>query len=166
MLNKKGMSLIELVIAVALISVVIVFLYSLLSDLNNEITNSNFAINNQINRFEIIKTVQNDALGEDIKDINIDNNNNIITIKYESGLTTIINYTETSVTVTDKYSLKTKWEIDDTVCYFGEATESTFSSSYFEGYEISLPVYTTNDSNNSSNNNVLDDITFTFITEE
>ena len=48
MLNKKGSSLLELIISIALISVVMGFLVKLLVDLNNKDTNSDFAINNQV----------------------------------------------------------------------------------------------------------------------
>ena len=47
MLNKKGTSLIEVIISIALISIVLVFMIRLLIDLNNEENNNEYAVNNQ-----------------------------------------------------------------------------------------------------------------------
>ena len=46
MLNKKGTSLIEVIISIALISIVLVFMIRLLIDLNNEENNNEYAVNN------------------------------------------------------------------------------------------------------------------------
>ena len=56
MLNNKGMSLMEILVSIILISVVLVFLFELLIDLKNESKNNDYASNNQINRMEIIYT--------------------------------------------------------------------------------------------------------------
>ena len=45
------------------------FLVKLLVDLNNKDTNSDFAINNQVNRAEIIRAIENDLLYNKIIDI-------------------------------------------------------------------------------------------------
>ena len=61
-LNNKGMSLVELLASIILISIVLVFLFQLLIDLKNETDNNNFAYNNQVNRTEAIYTIQKDLL--------------------------------------------------------------------------------------------------------
>lgn len=54
-LNKKGNTLIELVISIALMSVILISIVRLLVDLNNTNTNNVYAKNNQINRSEILQ---------------------------------------------------------------------------------------------------------------
>lgn len=165
MINKKGMSLAELIIAVALISVVLVFLYSLLSDIKNEMTNSDFAINNQQNRFEIIKTIQNDLLDETIYEIKKEDSGTKITISYTTNTNdTIIyiDYNANSIKVESKDDLTTTWILDEN-CFIGSDV-STISSKLAnyddQTFYINIPIYTTNADNiSSSSNNTLDDIT-------
>lgn len=169
-LNKKGMSLAELIIAVGLISIVIVFLYSLLSDLKNEITNSDFALNNQLTRYEIIKTVQNDMLGEQIKEIKTDNSNFEIEITYENGTSTYIKIDseEGSFVVIEKDDTITKWVVDEN-CFIGDFDDIDIKNGGIEGdvtFYINIPIYTTNAENISlNNNNFLDDLTFYFVND-
>ena len=54
MLNKKGVTLAEVIVSIALISVVLVFMVKLLIELNNAETNTTYAKNNQITRAEIL----------------------------------------------------------------------------------------------------------------
>lgn len=57
-LNKKGMTLVELIISIALISVILGFLFKILLDVKYETQNAGYAINNQINRAEIINFIE------------------------------------------------------------------------------------------------------------
>ncbi len=59
-LNKKGMSLMELLVTIVLIGIVLAFIFQLLVDLRNERDNNNFAHNNQVNRIEIMHTIGDD----------------------------------------------------------------------------------------------------------
>ena len=59
-LNNKGMSLMEILVTIALISLVVVFLFRLLIDLKDERNNNDFAYDNQINRAEAIYTIEQD----------------------------------------------------------------------------------------------------------
>lgn len=61
-LNRKGMTLVELIISVALLSVVLGFLFKILLDVKYESDDAGFAIANQANRAEIIKEIQNDLI--------------------------------------------------------------------------------------------------------
>ena len=60
MLNNKGMSLVEVIISIALISVVLVFMIKLLIDVNNTQTNNDYAKDNQTIRTEILRAIHND----------------------------------------------------------------------------------------------------------
>lgn len=157
MFNKKGLSLVELIVAIGLISIVIVFLYSLLSDLNNELTNSSFAVNNQIIRFEIIKTIQSDMLDSNVDEITY--SDNVVTIQYDNSDKSYIVIDSTMITYTDKSGIITKWEMDST-CYLSD--EITLEDSD-TGIYLNIEVYTSNEFNSSGNNNSLDDITINYL---
>ena len=66
MLNKKGMTLLEIVISIALISVVMLFLFSLLNDIQYESKHSSYAKDFLVSRATIIKDVEDK--NEDIED--------------------------------------------------------------------------------------------------
>ena len=57
-LDNKGISIIELIISISLISVVMLFLYNLLSNVTFEKDDDYFASLNQANRIEIISTIE------------------------------------------------------------------------------------------------------------
>lgn len=77
MLNKKGMTLLEIVISIALISVVMLFLFSLLNDIQYESKHSSYAKDFLVSRATIIKDVQEDILNNNITNVmpvNVDTN--------------------------------------------------------------------------------------------
>ena len=59
-MNNKGSTLLELIISIALISVILVFMVRLLVDLNDSETNNKYAKKNQVIRAEILRTIEND----------------------------------------------------------------------------------------------------------
>lgn len=68
-MNKKGFTMTELIVSIAIIAVVMIFLVNLLVDIRYDKKNELYDTKNQINRAEIIKTIQNDLDGKIIKDI-------------------------------------------------------------------------------------------------
>lgn len=77
MLNKKGMTLLEIVISIALISVVMLFLFSLLNDIQYESKHTSYAKDFLVSRATIIKDVQEDILNNNITNVmqvNVDAN--------------------------------------------------------------------------------------------
>lgn len=77
MLNKKGMTLLEIIISIALISVVMLFLFSLLNDIQYESKHSSYAKDFLVSRATIIKDVQEDILNNNITNVmpvNVDTN--------------------------------------------------------------------------------------------
>lgn len=62
MKNNKGVTLVELIISIALISIVIVFLFNLLSEVRYVNNNTNFNRKNQQKRAIILKTIEEDFL--------------------------------------------------------------------------------------------------------
>ena len=71
-MNKKGFTMTELIVSIAIIAVVMIFLVNLLVDIRYDKKNELYDTKNQINRAEIIKTIQNDLDGKIIKDITDD----------------------------------------------------------------------------------------------
>ena len=68
-MNNKGSTLLELIISIALISVILVFMVRLLVDLNDSETNNKYAKKNQVIRAEILRTIENDLQNKIITDI-------------------------------------------------------------------------------------------------
>ena len=56
--NKKGLTLIELLVTLLLVSIIVVFIYRLILNMNNQTTNPEFAMSNQTVRTEIIRTIE------------------------------------------------------------------------------------------------------------
>lgn len=72
-MKKNGMTLTEVILAVALISLVMIFVFNILVDLRQEETFSAYKASDQINRSIIIKRIQDDLL--DRKLVGIENGN-------------------------------------------------------------------------------------------
>lgn len=82
-MNKKGFTMTELIVSIAIIAVVMIFLVNLLVDVRYDKKNELYDTKNQINRAEIIKTIQNDLDGKvitGITDIGSSSNNLVINI--------------------------------------------------------------------------------------
>ena len=61
-MKKNGMTLVEIILAVALISLVMIFVFNILVDLRQEETFSSYKSSDQINRSIITKRIQDDIL--------------------------------------------------------------------------------------------------------
>lgn len=69
-MDKKGFTMTELMVSIAIIAVVMVFLVKMLIDVRYDNRNELYDTKNQINRAEIIKTIQNDLYENVITSIN------------------------------------------------------------------------------------------------
>ena len=69
-MDKKGFTMTELMVSIAIIAVVMVFLVKMLIDVRYDNRNELYDTKNQINRAEIIKTIQNDLDENVITSIN------------------------------------------------------------------------------------------------
>ena len=86
MLNKKGMTLLEIIISIALISVVMLFLFSLLNDIQYESKHSSYAKDFLVSRATIIKDVQEDILNNNITNVGqVNADANKTTLNFEMG---------------------------------------------------------------------------------
>ena len=86
MLNKKGMTLLEIIISIALISVVMLFLFSLLNDIQYESKHTSYAKDFLVSRATIIKDVQEDILNNNITNVGqVNADANKTTLNFEMG---------------------------------------------------------------------------------
>ena len=182
-LNNKGVTVIELIISVALVSVVMLFLYQMLSDITYDKENEFFASGNQVQRIEIANAIGK-AIYDDKNTVTgfNDDNNNLIAINMDrkegttsSARTYCINYSsESGIYYVAFYYVNSnncsntkqdyqKWQLRKG--YTLDTEKNLCSITSTEKYNIvecSIRVFTENTSNNKDNNNTLDDIVFSF----
>lgn len=172
-LNNKGTTIIELVVSIALLGVVMVFMYQMLSNVKFERDNEYFASKNQETRIDIIDAIE-DVIEEKIYSASnykfkIFGEKFIITTTPETTLLEVIDTdTEKKIIVNDK-----EFPLADQVTDIGDmemncinARNKVVTSTSSSGNticEVRIPIYTDNDNNKSGNNNTLDDIVFSFI---
>ena len=120
-MNKKGFTMTELIVSIAIIAVVMIFLVNLLVDIRYDKKNELYDTKNQINRAEIIKTIQNDLDGKIIKDITdteidstdtgSDSNNLVVNIITDDNSNHIIKADSNHIYYTSN-NKKTKWSLE------------------------------------------------------
>lgn len=188
-LNNKGVTIVELLVSLALLSVVLMFLYNLLSNVTFE-KNTDFIANaNQANRIDIINTIEHDLLNDN--DISIDESQTKVTRLVLKGTKNyIISITENTLVYYVNNDIQNTWkikggklgEINCENTLGGTTTSYNITECKSDSYntpivctdnvtsldsikitECTIPVYTTNADNSKDNNNTLDDITFSFI---
>ena len=64
-MNKKGMTLMEVLVSLVLISIVMIFVVNLLSDLKNEDVLSNKRNEDTLTRASLINVIQSDLINSD-----------------------------------------------------------------------------------------------------
>ena len=168
-LNKKGNTLVELIISIALMSSVLVFLISLIIDLNNTNTNNKFAKNNQINRTEIIKFIEQDLNKNTLTKIEDNSTSNTLIIKFlfKDNKESTITATNNTFTYENSENNKRLWTMKDATINTKKATVLYREGSYEDNgitnnviytLQIDIEIYTKNDLNKEKNNNLVDDI--------
>ncbi|MDY4544536.1 MAG: prepilin-type N-terminal cleavage/methylation domain-containing protein [Bacilli bacterium] len=188
-LNNKGVTIVELLVSLALLSVVLMLLYNLLSNVTFE-KNTDFIANaNQANRIDIINTIEHDLLNDN--DISIDESQTKVTRLVLKGTKNyVISITENTLAYYVNNDIQNTWkikggklgEINCENTLGGTTTSDNVTECKSDSYntpivctdnlnaldsikitECTIPVYTTNVDNSKENNNTLDDITFSFI---
>ncbi len=121
-MNKKGITLIELIISISLISIVVIFLFRLFVDVRYNDEKVDYSRNNQQARALIIKAIQEDLLDEEnpLTGLNTSGSTSStlkVNLVFKSGTAQMVvtsksfSYTNTD-RETEKWSLK-----DDNVTY-------------------------------------------------
>lgn len=164
-MNNKGSTLLELIISIALISVILVFMVRLLVDLNDSETKNKYAKKNQVIRAEILRTIENDLQNKIITNIrdNSTTSNLIITFKFDGNKESNINVLKDKLTYKNTAGKTRTWTLKEG--YF-DITQSPVDFNQDENIYsliIDIPVYTTNEFNTKNNNNLLDDILVSYI---
>ena len=108
-MKKRGFTIIEIIISVALISVVMLFLFQLLTDVEFEATHPTYAKENQVVRASVMRSVQQDLTNMPLKSIDSTNKRRI-KFTFQDGTNTVdkmlmINDTEIS------YGNEETWEV-------------------------------------------------------
>lgn len=147
MLNKKGMTLLEIVISIALISVVMLFLFSLLNDIQYESKHSSYAKDFLVSRATIIKDVQEDILNNNITNVmQVSSNENKTDVHFFKNDTSIMSLEVESKKITYKNVLgeveifSLSEDNDDEVFDFNHIKVSNY-----EGNKIYKPIDTDGD---------------------
>ena len=191
-INNKGVTIVELLVSLALLSVVLMFLYNLLSNVTFEKNTDFIANSNQANRIDIINTIENDLiLDNNIEITSIDDKNLVLILKGNQNYKIEIKNDENTLAYYVNDSIQNTWKIkggklgkincenskggtntvdNATECKGDKGSLNiTCPSNVITALdsikitECTIPVYTENVDNSKENNNTLDDITFSFI---
>ena len=164
-LDNKGISIIELIISISLISVVMLFLYNLLSNVTFEKDDDYFASLNQANRIEIISTIEDNLMCYSVDNYEIKGDNELELTSGSDTFNIKIDRANNKVSFNKDATTIGKWTIKNAI--IGKLTESSCND-VGDGIETTkytqctIPIYTTNINDTENNNNTIDDITFTF----
>lgn len=157
-LNNKGMSLIEMLVCLSLMSVVVLLMYGLISQINNLSSESNYAVKNQNIRLEIIKTIEDDLIANKLADV--EKKDNDITLFFSDNDKGEIKYYQENEDYLVEYishdSVKTKWRL--------KGAKIDFNNSYMCQNKIDEKSGILNINiiiKNEEGNNPLDDISLT-----
>lgn len=157
----------ELLISIVLIGIVLVFLFQLLVDLKNETKNNDFAFNNQVNRAEVINTIQKDLdryLLVGIKSVSADS----INLNFEFKIGAEIKIAnlladDKSISYINADGEKYKWQMKDasiSQCADFLINRHWDSDKYY--FKINIKVYNEHMNNSEDRNNPIDDIEITY----
>ncbi len=161
--NNKGITLMELLISIALTSIVIVFLFRLLVDLRVTYINDNFDKNNQQKRAIIIKTVETDFIENTLIGLNDNgstNDNLKINFTYENNKSGILEVNSKSISYLDSNNNREVWKLEDEEFFYiptciNYKMYQTDNNFYLK---FSIEVNKTN-----SDNNYFDDLEFNYV---
>ena len=170
-MNKKGTTLAELIISIALISVVLLFMIKLLIDLNDAEANNTYAKDNQINRAEILRMIGNDLNNKNIASINDSGSNEtklVINIEFTDRTSSKIEAEEKKIKYTDSDGKNRTWNIEGGTIYTKKANvyymkDNNDSGKNYYSLSIDIEIHTANEKNKLCNNNTLDDIIINYI---
>ncbi len=170
MFNKKGTTLVEVIISTALISIVLAFMIKLLVDINNTETNNKYAKGNQIKRAEIIRTIEDDIRNKIIKSVDDNSSNSELkfTINFADSTSSTITCTKNVVKYLASDSKTEKWTLDEGTVYIDKANvylrnNSELGENSIYTLLIDIEIHTSNENNTILKNNTIDDILINYI---
>ncbi len=154
-MNKRGVTLLELLLSISLISIVLLLLLKVMMSLDNINNNKNYASSDEIQRTEIIKVIEEDFLSREINGLEINTSNNKTVIKFiYNDFAENLELTNTSITYKDTYVLKSK----NASYYLCPSYEYTDLDNDYYFVKIVIPVLI-----NGENTTSDDDIVLSFL---
>ena len=166
MLNNKGMSLVEVIISIALISVVLVFMIKLLIDVNNTQTNNDYAKDNQTIRTEILRAIHNDLNTKTLRSVDGSSSTSdtlVIRFQFTDNTHSQITATETELTYRSPTNNIRRWNMVDCTLDYGTADVYLSKETNIYTLTIDIEIHTVNERNDRNNNNALDDILISYV---
>lgn len=164
MKNNKGITLIELIISVSLISVVLVFLFQMFVDVRYSDNRTNYSRVNQQNRAIIIKTVQDDFLNYKLTGLTSEGSTSSkFVIKFSFGSspsTSTLTVTSDTVTYTSVDSQTEKWTIPSGSGKYNVQCVKYNIAAFGDFFSIWFRIPLTFKKNSP---NVIDDLEFSYI---
>ncbi len=179
-LNNKGLTLVELIISIVLIVVVMLFMYKLLSDVNNEKNDDSYAQQNRVIRAEIIKKIEDDIFTKKLTNITDESTSGNLKIRFsfEDGTTSRILATSSTLTyeptgyvasATSGKNAKQKWTMKECSLNVDQVKINYKQNNNIFSILLNIEVYTGNDFNRlckageeNCQNNVVDDISLSY----
>lgn len=168
-MNKRGITLVEFIVSIALISIVLLFLFNLLLDVQYTSNNNNFAIDNQLNRASILRNVMDDFnnLGlVGIREGNIDENTLELIFLFQDGSEKSLLVEEKKVRYGDElWSMKsknshTRYQVRcipyEYISNMNSCEESECSDYFSVHFQIPVTI-------KYQNENIIDDLEFFYI---
>lgn len=153
-MNNKGMTIIEILLSLGLLSIVMVFIFNILADLSQEEALSNKRNVDSITRSTIIRLIENDFIAKGVIKINGCSLSDSICldITYEDNTTKRITAKSNTLTYADeKWTLKSgNFDLSNfKYCYKGniKAQGSNVASPYYF-VKIVIPIKTKINNNN------------------
>ena len=166
-LNNKGTTLIELIISIVLISVVIIFMFRLIIDLNNEQENNDFAVENQINRAEVIRFISDDLTNKTLVSITDSSVKNKLdfTLNYNDSTKTKVVAEQNYIEVTNSSNKTQRWNVIDATIDpdYVSLYKAVNSTPVKYSLIIDIEIHTINENNMKGHNNVIDDLNLAYI---
>ncbi len=173
-LNNKGMTLLELLVSIVLIGIVLVFIFGLLVDIRDETESNDFVYNNQINRTEVIYTIQNELNKYTLQGIEDVSSGDKIKFKFHykkgenDGPATLTAYKKNNKYYIEYVNVdgnKNLWEMKNAIidkCAKYEFYRDSNSSNYY--FKMNIYIYNANgnERNIDTFNNSIDDIEINF----
>ena len=172
MKNQRGITLIEFIVSIALVAVVMIFLFNLLVDIQYTSKNGTFASDNQLNRASIIRTIMDDFTSLGL--VGMPDSSTYgelrLTFQFQDGSSRALTVSDKSVSYHDeRWSMKAGnnrtsyqkrcvyYHFENAPCCTGANCESAVCSDYFYVH-IRIPVVI-----GESDANAIDDLELFYV---
>lgn len=151
-MNKKGVTILELLISISLISIVMLLLIQVMVSLEKINNDTSYASSDEINRTEIIKDIETEFLNKKLNGLKIDNST--ITFSFKDNTLKDLKIDNNKLIYNETYTLKSKnATYDKCIKYLYQELDEDY---YL--VTISIPVLIDN-----KNTTAIDDINLSYI---